>query len=103
MTKMVEIIEQVGGERMARRAAAGFEGPGYFKRDEKGRLVEDLDSQVRAAARSLAPLEASRALRMCLTQSQPAWIRSLALSQKSHTVTPRLARRATTPSMTAWT
>ena len=41
---MVEIIEQVGGERMARRAAAGFSGTGYYKRDAKGRLVDDLDS-----------------------------------------------------------
>ena len=31
LTKMVEIIEQVGSERMARRAAAGFSGPGYYK------------------------------------------------------------------------
>ena len=44
MTKMVEIIEQVGGERMARRADAGFKGPGYYKHNSQGRLVEDLDS-----------------------------------------------------------
>lgn len=42
---MVDIIEAVGGERMARRSAYGFEGPSYFKRDSRGRLVEDLDSQ----------------------------------------------------------
>ena len=41
---MVEIIEQVGTERMARRASAGFSGPGYFRVGNDGRLVDDLNS-----------------------------------------------------------
>mmetsp|Transcript_15921 Transcript_15921/g.34385 ORF Transcript_15921/g.34385 Transcript_15921/m.34385 type:complete len:916 (+) Transcript_15921:178-2925(+) len=45
MTKIADIIEQVGGERMARRAAYGFSGPEYYSRDSHGRLMENLDSQ----------------------------------------------------------
>ncbi|GAX76343.1 hypothetical protein CEUSTIGMA_g3789.t1 [Chlamydomonas eustigma] len=44
MTKMMEIVEQVGTERIARRYNAGFQSAGYYMRDEKGRIVQDLDS-----------------------------------------------------------
>lgn len=44
LSKMVEIIEQVGGERMARRAAR-FGSPEYFIEGPDGKLQEVLDSQ----------------------------------------------------------
>eukprot|EP00955_Chlamydomonas_euryale_P105777 365661-Chlamydomonas_euryale.AAC.62 len=44
LSKMADIVDKVGGERMQRRAAYGFKGPGYYTRDEDGKLVEDLDS-----------------------------------------------------------
>jgi hypothetical protein len=37
-------VPKVGTERIARRYNAGFQSAGYYMRDEKGRIVQDLDS-----------------------------------------------------------